>query len=257
MSGQKFVDNIGRRTWDIDTYAKKAAEIEASKDIKQRPLTQKLLEPRGKVDLEAALERKKGISTNRGGYYCEVCEVLLTDSMGFLNHINGKKHQKALGVSMHHQRSTLEEVTARIQYHENRIKKPSLPLETVEERMARREMLIEQGEKKIKKRGGRRIQAKREKQQKYEQTSIESQPIGSSEPLATANATSAKNTEDQTNLDIDEWDIDNAFSDEQNFEHDSEKEDVQIRNERDIPISSRVNAPLSSKLTSAAFERFV
>ena len=38
------------------------------------------------------------------GYWCDVCQCLLKDSMAYLDHINGKKHQRALGYSMRTER---------------------------------------------------------------------------------------------------------------------------------------------------------
>lgn len=48
-----------------------------------------------------------------GGYWCEVCECTLRDSAGYLDHINGKNHQKKLGYSMRVERSTVDQVKAR------------------------------------------------------------------------------------------------------------------------------------------------
>ena len=47
-----------------------------------------------------------------GSYYCSVCECALRDSANYLAHINGRKHNRMLGMSMRAERSTLAEVTA-------------------------------------------------------------------------------------------------------------------------------------------------
>jgi U4/U6.U5 tri-snRNP component SNU23 len=38
--------------------------------------------------------------SERGGYYCKVCEVHLKDSNSYLDHMNGRKHHQKLGMSM-------------------------------------------------------------------------------------------------------------------------------------------------------------
>lgn len=52
-----------------------------------------------------------------GSYYCKVCECALRDSANYLLHINGKKHNRMLGMSMCAERSTLGEVRARLDAH--------------------------------------------------------------------------------------------------------------------------------------------
>jgi hypothetical protein len=46
----------------------------------------------------------------QAGYYCNVCDCVLRDSQTYLSHINGKYHNRALGMSMKVERSTVEQV---------------------------------------------------------------------------------------------------------------------------------------------------
>lgn len=51
-----------------------------------------------------------------GGFYCELCDVLLRDSLSFTNHLNGRKHLRKQGVSEYTKRSTLEEVLSVLEF---------------------------------------------------------------------------------------------------------------------------------------------
>ncbi len=46
----------------------------------------------------------------QAGYYCSVCDCILRDSASYLDHINGKYHNRALGMSMRVERSTADDV---------------------------------------------------------------------------------------------------------------------------------------------------
>jgi U4/U6.U5 tri-snRNP component SNU23 len=138
MSKGSFVANVQRRQWDLSEYEAKAAEKkrleeeEASlKDAKNRnrARAQSALVVRAPLQHRAVavqLESRLGkhtIVTNstplsqRGGYYCDVCECLLKDSNSYLDHINGKKHQRALGMTLRAERSSLGEVRAKLDEH--------------------------------------------------------------------------------------------------------------------------------------------
>lgn len=50
--------------------------------------------------------------SQQAGYYCSVCDCILRDSQSYLDHINGKWHNRALGMTMRVEKSTVDQVTA-------------------------------------------------------------------------------------------------------------------------------------------------
>uniref|UniRef100_A0A915PAD1 U1-type domain-containing protein n=1 Tax=Meloidogyne floridensis TaxID=298350 RepID=A0A915PAD1_9BILA len=121
-----------RRTWDktefeIRAQERLAAEKEAF-DIKRgviKPpkgpkVQRELLKPREfKLDLESKVGKQVVInkttpSAESGGYYCNICDCVVKDSLNFLDHINGKNHQRNLGFSMRVKKSTVDEVRERL-----------------------------------------------------------------------------------------------------------------------------------------------
>ncbi|KAI9552730.1 putative zinc finger matrin type 2 [Daphnia sinensis] len=115
-----------RRKWDREEYEKLAAqrirrEKEGDEDDFMLPSKRELLKQRDyKVDLESRLGKSVVITKTTpaaqgAGYYCNVCDCIVKDSINFLDHINGKKHQRNLGMSMKVERSSVEQVKKRFE----------------------------------------------------------------------------------------------------------------------------------------------
>jgi len=129
------VDDRGRRTWDTAAYERKAKYGHAgtvATDLKSDkrnlpPSKRDMLTARDyKVDLDSKVNRTSVVSMTDGGkdgsagYYCEVCDCVIKDSMNYLDHINGRKHIQNLGMSMNLTRSTVEDVKNRFKMHKEK-----------------------------------------------------------------------------------------------------------------------------------------
>lgn len=165
MSKARNDGNNFRREWDKEAFEQRAKErLEAEltlEDERERKKT----EPRAIVQ-RAPLQRRtedlqltKHVNTRQvitgaeamagaGAYYCKVCECALRDSQNYLAHINGRKHNRMLGMSMRAERSTLGEVRSRLEAHKaereagaemTADEKAAAYLEQFEERMRQRE----------------------------------------------------------------------------------------------------------------------
>eukprot|EP00743_Colponemidia_sp_Colp-15_P010808 GILK01011952.1.p1 GENE.GILK01011952.1~~GILK01011952.1.p1 ORF type:complete len:223 (-),score=48.52 GILK01011952.1:106-747(-) len=131
----KFVENVSRRKWDKEEFARKAAEraeLEGSDEdiiaVKPKkvpkpvpPLTDRTLldvadrnlnfdDRVGKTQVVTAQSAK----SDQGGFWCATCECLLKDSMAYLDHINGRKHNRLLGMSMKVERVGVDKVRDRL-----------------------------------------------------------------------------------------------------------------------------------------------
>ncbi len=124
-------DNF-RRTWDTQEYeklAKERLEDEDAEPVPKRsnvPVKRELLKPREhEVDLDSSLGKsvvitKSTPTAQQGGYFCNVCDCIVKDSINFLDHINGKKHQRNLGMSMRVERSSLDQVKKRFEMNKRK-----------------------------------------------------------------------------------------------------------------------------------------
>ncbi|GAB5589255.1 zinc finger [Umbelopsis nana] len=134
-------DTTFRRTWNKEEYAAKAKEREQADKLaeeneerkakglkpKHRPSgpaqpQRELLKAREeKVVLDANLNRTQVVSvgaagpaSKQPGFYCKACDCVVKDSTNYLDHINGKKHQRNLGMSMRVERASLDNVKERL-----------------------------------------------------------------------------------------------------------------------------------------------
>lgn len=120
-----------RRKWDRNQYERIAQDRIKAKEEDDKsddaPISRELLKRRDyKVDLDSKLGKSVVISkttpsSQSGGYYCNVCDCVVKDSINFLDHINGKKHQRNLGMSMKVERSSLDQVKQRFQQNKKKM----------------------------------------------------------------------------------------------------------------------------------------
>jgi U4/U6.U5 tri-snRNP component SNU23 len=139
------VANFERQTWDKAEYERRA-QLRASGQVpEEEEETPKVIRssreefkaasedaagPAGsaraflkartqRVSLDGHVGTVRVVKTDdlskNGGYFCEVCECTLKDSVAYLDHINGKRHLRKLGYSMRVERSTVDQVKSRLQ----------------------------------------------------------------------------------------------------------------------------------------------
>lgn len=125
-------DNF-RRTWDAEEYERLAKDrLQNDGDVSVEkvssvPVKRELLRPREhQVDLDSSLGKsivitKSTPNSQQGGYFCNVCDCIVKDSINFLDHINGKKHQRNLGMSMRVERSNLDQVKKRFEHNKRKL----------------------------------------------------------------------------------------------------------------------------------------
>ncbi|KFD55685.1 hypothetical protein M514_03433, partial [Trichuris suis] len=136
-----------RRKWDIGEYERLARERleeekrrEKEKSIPKDKVKRDILRPRDyKIDLDSKVGKSVVITkttpaSEAGGYYCNVCDCIVKDSINFLDHINGKKHQRNMGMSMRVKKSTLDEERKLAEYkQQKRMRKRKIQQEESED----------------------------------------------------------------------------------------------------------------------------
>ncbi|KIM92046.1 hypothetical protein PILCRDRAFT_810064, partial [Piloderma croceum F 1598] len=151
--GTKSGDTDFRKKWDKEEYAEKARKKDEEEKDRMKENEERMkqgkrpLKSRKKDDLpkptelmkrrEGSLELDKNLNKTmvvqnpggRGpgqpGFYCEACNRTYKDSVGYLDHINSKAHLRVIGQTTRIERSTLEQVRARIAYLREKTKEAS------------------------------------------------------------------------------------------------------------------------------------
>lgn len=126
----------------------KEAEVKKlkSKSKGQPAVQRKLLKHRDyKVDLGSRLGKTQVVNpvaplSRQAGYYRFVCGCVVKDSANYLDHINGKKHQRGLGMSMRVERALLEQVQQRFELHKKRKDTGGFTLRDLDERILKRQL---------------------------------------------------------------------------------------------------------------------
>jgi len=147
------LDAMGRRVWDKEHFEDKAkaraAGEDDSEDEKFTPIPasqRQYLRGRDlKLDLTKNLNKFKIIteSTHKkdsAGYWCNVCECSLRDSQTYLDHINGRPHNRRLGMTMKVEKVGADDVKARLEeMRKAKTKAKEVTTEDVQARLVRLE----------------------------------------------------------------------------------------------------------------------
>ena len=247
----KQVANVSRRTWDTETYERRAkarqealdnggetptgsrtattseeAIATARADRQEfKPALASAARPEGSdraylqarstgvmQDLEAQVGQSTFVDTSSGGpvsksdgvtatgvgWHCRVCDCFLKDSHTYLDHINGRKHQRKLGYSMHVQRSTKDDLKSKLAALKQ--KKQAKPEDECEIDFAER---VEQKDQILKDRQEERRRRRKERKQKAKEQQLEGGSNDNNEeevPLEpTGEDTNATNEKEKSN----------------------------------------------------------
>ncbi|ETW47950.1 hypothetical protein PFMALIP_03985 [Plasmodium falciparum MaliPS096_E11] len=161
------IDSYGRKVWDKEYYQKKVDEkVENDEDelilkLKENLLLEKNL---GKVQILT----QKTPKNEQGGYYCKICDCVLKDSQTYLDHINGKNHNRMLGYSMKVKKVTLDDVKKRLSLLKDKKQNKTEDVEKDPYEDAKKNLkdMQEDEERRIQKRKEKKMLKKLEKEKK-------------------------------------------------------------------------------------------
>lgn len=133
-------DALGRKIWNKEYYARRALirQYEEGQDFEDDDILedgtsrkkprkeppppserQPLQQRKDVVQLDSELGKSKIVTTHtpkqqQGGFWCDICECLIKDSQAYLDHINGKRHNRLLGMTMRVERVGANRVKERL-----------------------------------------------------------------------------------------------------------------------------------------------
>ncbi|KAL7753783.1 U4/U6.U5 snRNP associated protein [Sorochytrium milnesiophthora] len=119
--GTGYSDTSFRRKF---TSSREKTEQDGGKPAKPPTIPDeptRLLEARtAKVNFDATVGKTQLVTAGAGrsaqaGFWCTVCNVVLKDSVSYIDHINSRVHLKQLGVEMRVKKSTAGDVQARLE----------------------------------------------------------------------------------------------------------------------------------------------
>eukprot|EP00301_Raphidiophrys_heterophryoidea_P012971 c20301_g1_i1.p1 GENE.c20301_g1_i1~~c20301_g1_i1.p1 ORF type:complete len:219 (-),score=71.62 c20301_g1_i1:245-838(-) len=125
---ETIINNAIRRTFSAETHKKKVEDRQDkgkdSPEVERRhrrpnPPRAPLKARDQQVDLESLVGKTQVVTNttplaHQAGYFCDVCQCVVKDSANYLDHINGKKHQRALGMSMRVERVGVDAIKAKM-----------------------------------------------------------------------------------------------------------------------------------------------
>eukprot|EP00931_Biecheleriopsis_adriatica_P089624 TRINITY_DN63719_c0_g1_i1.p1 TRINITY_DN63719_c0_g1~~TRINITY_DN63719_c0_g1_i1.p1 ORF type:complete len:233 (-),score=85.10 TRINITY_DN63719_c0_g1_i1:74-772(-) len=167
-------DALGRKVWDKDAYIERAKSnimfgperIGRRKDpVIPLPSSQRtfLKQRTSDLELDKNLGQSKVVTAHtikpmQGGYWCSVCECLIKDSASYLEHVNGRRHNRNLGMNMKVEKIGIDRVKDKLKAMQQKPDAAAEPediaarLQALEE--AEAEKKKRKKEKKKKKKGG-------------------------------------------------------------------------------------------------------
>ncbi|KAI9253370.1 hypothetical protein BDA99DRAFT_519600 [Phascolomyces articulosus] len=190
----KAGDTDFRRTWDRSEYAEKAKAREERDRLKEKNEDRKrrglpAIKPKKDEGLDQPKELMKmrenrlsldsnlgkiqvvqggasGEASRQPGFYCKACDIVVKDSVNYLDHINGRKHQQNVGVQLKVERASVSSVKDRLAMLKRKKEAPEEEEYDLDSRVASLKQQEEEEKRQRKERKRQKKEAKKKKHSK-------------------------------------------------------------------------------------------